>query len=159
MLASKVSLLVLLRLRPGTGDRPPKQIPISWTTTVVCYSLRRWRRFQSGGTLTVGFMVRCGLWLVRARLPTQGQADRWARALVDRSVFANKSAAGSRALPRRQGPGKTRLRVRVERFQGGGDRFLAHLNIVAEYESQDALDQLGVLYISPGAKNPRYDNE
>ena len=53
---------------------------------------------------------------------------------MDQSVFANKNAAGSRAFPPRQGPGKTRLRVRVERLKGGGNRVLAHLHIIAEYE-------------------------
>lgn len=47
------------------------------------------------------------------------------------------------------GAGKTRLRVRVKRFQGGGYHVLAHLDIAAEEEPNDALDQLGLLRVSP----------
>ena len=39
--------------------------------------------------------------------------------------------------------------MRVKRFQGGGDHVLAHLDIAAEEEPYDALDQLGLLCVSP----------
>ena len=39
--------------------------------------------------------------------------------------------------------------MRLECFQGGGDHVLDHLDIVAEEEAYDALDQLGLLYFSP----------